>query len=162
LKYRTGLKKQRLRVVLPAELRIMILKEMIAAIKSKPEAQWRELLETLFEYYINLGMTDISKNAINDILLLARRAQVIRTLKGSSLATAPIKLQLQSDKPLKEAIIHCDAAYLQAIRSLPEPFDIREASTALYDSTDYVAYLQAVLQKYGQNNIQIDYDDSWE
>lgn len=152
LKYRTGLKKQRLRVVLPSDLRITILKELIATLRRNPEMQWRELLESLFDYYMNLGMSDVSKNAINDILLLARKSQIIRTLKGNSLATAPVKLQLSSDKPLKGAVIHCDAAYLQAIQSLVEPFDIREAALALYDSTDYVDYLQVVMQKYAQNN----------
>lgn len=151
-KYRTGLKKQRLRVVLPSDLRVTILKDMIATLKQKPEAQWRELLESLYEYYVDLAMPDISKNAINDILLLSRRAQIIRTLKGTSLATAPVKLQLSSDKPLKEAIIRCDTAYLQAIQSLEEPFDMHEAALALYESNDYISYLQVIMQKYGQNH----------
>jgi hypothetical protein len=105
---------------------------------------------------MNLNMSDISKNAINDILLLARKSQIIRTLKGTSLATAPVKLQLNSDKPIKEAIIHCDVAYLQAIQSLSEPFDVQEVALALYDSTDYVSYIQFLLQKYGQDNGQED------
>ena len=153
LKYRTGLKKQRLRVVLPADLRLTILKDMVTTLSKNSEMPWRELLETLFEYYSNQEDVDVSKNAINDILLLARRSQIIRTLKGTSLATAPVKLQLGSNKPLKEAVIHCDAAYLQAIQSLAEPFDIHEAALALYESADYVAYLQVVMQKYGQNNM---------
>jgi hypothetical protein len=156
LKYRTGLKKQRLRVVLPSDVRITILKDMIATLNKNPETQWRELLESLFDYYMNLNMSDISKNAINDILLLARKSQIIRTLKGTSLATAPVKLQLNSDKPIKEAIIHCDVAYLQAIQSLSEPFDVQEVALALYDSTDYVSYIQFLLQKYGQDNGQED------
>jgi uncharacterized protein (TIGR00288 family) len=160
LKYRTGLKKQRLRVVLPAELRITILKDMVATLRRDPEMQWRTLLESLFDYYMNLGMSEVSKNTINDMMLLARRSQVIRTLKGSSLATAPVKLQLSSDKPIKEAVIYCDAAYLQAIQSLTEPFDIKEAALALYDSIDYVAYLKIVMQKYRQNNKEGDDEET--
>jgi hypothetical protein len=38
--------------------------------------------------------------------------------------------------------LHCDAVYLREILALTEPFDIQEASLALYDSPKYVKYLQ--------------------
>jgi hypothetical protein len=96
---------------------------------------------------------EASKNMVNDILLLGRKAQIIRTAKGPSLAAAAVKLHLKSDKMVREAVIQCDAAYLQAIQSLELPFDLQEAALALYESTDQAAYLQVVLQKVVQGTV---------
>lgn len=147
--YRTGLKKLRLRVVIPSDLRIAIIKDMVKVLQEAEEMQWRELLETLFLHCNQKGM-DASKNAINDVLLLSRKAHVIRTAKGATLATAPVKLELNSERMLRDSVIHCDIVYLQAIRSLDEPFDIEEASLALYDSKSYSDYLKAILPKNGE------------
>jgi hypothetical protein len=103
---------------------------------------------------VNPKLFEVSKNAINDILLLSRKAQVIRTSKGTSLAVAPVSLQLTGARLVREAIVHCDAVYLQTIQMLEEPFDIEEAALALYDSTSYVTYLQAVLQQKDQGYIE--------
>jgi uncharacterized LabA/DUF88 family protein len=146
LSYRTGLKKQRLRVV-PSDVRLIILRDMINMLKKSKEVIWRQLLDTLAERYESEGQ-DISKNAINAMLLVARKALVIRTLKGTSLSTAPVLLELAGDKPLKKAVLLCDAAYLQGIRALSEPFEIREATLALYDSEKYLKYLEFVLNNY--------------
>ncbi len=146
-KYRTGLKKLRLRVVLPSNVRISLIKDMIRLLEHDGEMQWRVLLESLFDLYSNQKMIDVSKNAINDILLLNRKAQVIRTLKGDSLATAPVKMHLRSEKLFRDSIIQCDMTYLQAIQSLGMSFNLEEAALALYDSHNYVPYLQVVWHK---------------
>lgn len=91
---------------------------------------------------------DISKNMINAVMLVARQGQIIRTLKGKSLATAPVLLMLEGPARFQEAIVRCDATYLRQILELPEPFDIQEASLALYDSPNYVAYLEKVMKKW--------------
>ena len=151
-RYRTGLKKLRLRVVVPSDLRVALIRDMIKILERDDEIPWRALLESLFDLYVNQKMINVSKNAINDILLLSRKATVIRTSKGASLATAPVRMQLSSNRLFRDSVVHCDATYLQAIQSLDEPFDIEEASLALYGSIDYVAYLQVVLQKYSGDN----------
>ena len=153
-KYRTGLKKQRLRVVLPYDLRVTIIKDMVKILERNEELQWRQLQRALADLYAKQRSIDVSNNAINDILLLSRKAHVIRTSKAASLAVAPVKLQLCAEKLVREAVIYCDATYLQAIQSLDEKFDVEEAALTLYGSTDYVAYLQVVLQKIEKNQIQ--------
>jgi hypothetical protein len=133
--------------VVPSDVRLIILRDMINMLKKSKEVIWRQLLDTLAERYESEGQ-DISKNAINAMLLVARKALVIRTLKGTSLSTAPVLLELAGDKPLKKAVLLCDAAYLQGIRALSEPFEIREATLALYDSEKYLKYLEFVLNNY--------------
>jgi uncharacterized LabA/DUF88 family protein len=139
--YRTGLKKRKLRVVEP-EARFTILIDMIQRLRQGRQYEWRELLEELYDKYSQQPKRDISKNMINATMLLARQAEVIRTLKGRSLSTAPLVLELDGPNLLKDAFCHCDAVYLREILSLPEPFDIKEAALALYDSPKYVTYLQ--------------------
>ena len=144
LRYRTALKKQRLRVVVAAK-RFVILRDVITCLQEQPETRWRELIDSLAEKYQSAGQ-DISKNEINAVMLLGRRAQVVRTLKGRSLSTAPILLELKGAKAFQEAVIRCDAAYVQEILASPEPFDVAEAARALYDTEKYATYLEKVMQ----------------
>ncbi len=143
LHYRSGLKRQRLRVP-PANKRLTILKDLIAILKHNHNMRWRQLIDTLAEQYRNNNQ-DISKNVINSVLLVAREAQVIRSLKGRTLASAPVLLQLEGDSLYQEAIIRCDAIYLQGILDLAEPFQLEEAAIALYDNVLYSRYLQKVM-----------------
>ena len=145
-KYRSGLKKQRFRIV-PASTRFVILKDVIRTFDEHSDLRWRQLIDLLSSEY-KKKETNISKNMINDMLLVARQAQVIHTLKGKSLATAPVSLQLQGTNIFQEAIVRCDATYLREILELGEPFDIEEASLALYDSVKYVNYLKMVMSKW--------------
>ncbi len=84
--YRRALKKQRLRVI-KREHRFTVLKDLIhlfsvaTADSNAEQLRWRELIDSLSEAYKNNGK-DVSKNAINGGMLLARRAQAIRKLKG--------------------------------------------------------------------------------
>ncbi|MCB8943627.1 MAG: NYN domain-containing protein [Ardenticatenaceae bacterium] len=155
-KYRTGLKKMRLRVVLAADLRIKVIKDMIKILEKNEEMEWRELQSSLADYYAKQNDVEVSKNAINDVLLLSRKAQVIRTAKAASLAMAPVSLQINSSKLVRGAVVQCDAVYLQAIQSLEERFDIEEAALALYESTEYVPYLQVILQKIEHGFMKVD------
>ncbi|MFO7678419.1 MAG: NYN domain-containing protein [Chloroflexota bacterium] len=144
--YRSELKKNRSRVV-PAAIRFVVLKDAISLLQKKGELRWRNLIDILSEEY-DKKEKDISKNMINDVLLIARQGQVIHTLKGNSLATAVILLQLEGENTFQEAVVRCDAAYLRGILELGEPFDLEQASWALYESPKYVNYLQMVMSKW--------------
>lgn len=71
----------------------------------------------------------------------------MRTLKGRTLATAPVLLALEGDRLYQESVIRCDMAYLEAIRALSEPFDLEQATLALYDQPSYRAYIKYVLSR---------------
>jgi hypothetical protein len=140
--YRSALKKEKLRVV-AAEARFPILSNIVSILQSQNTLVWRSLIDEVFERSANNGR-EISKNMVNAVLLVAREARVIRTLKGSTLSTAPVLLVLESEseKPFREAVIRCDVAYLRAIRALPEPFDLEQAALALYDNVNAAIYLE--------------------
>jgi uncharacterized LabA/DUF88 family protein len=142
--YRSNLKKQRLRIV-PATQRLAILKKLIALLQQRDDLLWREALATLSENLKEEANTTISKNMVNAVMLLAREASIIKTLKGKSLSTAPVQLALEGERPFQDAIIRSDTVYLQAIANLPEPFDINEAALAIYDKVDFAPYLQRLM-----------------
>ena len=144
--YRTALKKQRLRIV-PVALRLSLLRDLIHQLQQEEEIEWRQLQNSLNEKYQQNGLK-ASKNMINAVMLVARRAEVIHTLKGDSLATASVTLALQTGHVVQEAIMRCDATYLWQIQQLPEPFDLTEAALALYETADSVPYLQRVMRLY--------------
>ena len=144
--YRTSLKKRKIRIV-PAEIRFRVLKDMVQHLQEKTGCYWRGLIDALAEQYKQENR-DISKNLINATLLVARRAQIIRTLKGQSLATAPVELVLSGEKIFQEAVMRCDAVYLQEIIDLPESFDLNEATQALYYPSKQARYLKVVMKRY--------------
>ncbi len=146
LQYRTGLKKRKLRII-DAKARFTILFDMLARLRQDKEYEWRELIDWLYKKYEKQPVQTISKNMINATMLLARQATVIRTLKGRSLSTAQVVLELDSKNLFKDAVCYCDAVYLREILSLAEPFDLTQASLALYDSPNYVKYLKTVVMK---------------
>lgn len=144
--YRSGLKKLRFRII-PAADRLVILKDLIQTLDEEGQLRWRQVIDMLAQKY-NADGKDISKNMINAVMLVARQGQIIRTLKGKSLATAPVLLMLEGPKRFQEAVVRCDATYLRQILELPEPFDLTEAALALYDSVNYTAYLEMVMKKW--------------
>jgi uncharacterized protein (TIGR00288 family) len=148
LRYRSALKKQRLRVI-PANIRFQILKDIVSFLSQDHQetCRWRSLIDKLAEKY-KTAQPDISKNSINAVMLAARQAQVIRTLKAKTLAMAPVLLAIEDEKPFQEAVKRCDAAYLQGILNSEEPFDLEEAAIALYDTPGYTRYLQVVMKKW--------------
>lgn len=146
-RYRSELKKKRLRVV-PSHERFKILRDMIRICRSTAEIRWKELVETLWDDYQTNGV-NTSKNLINDTMLVARRAEILQTQRGKSLATAVLSLNLPPEKPLKAAVVMCDIAYLREIVSLSEQFDAEAAAMALYDSDDKKRYIEYIVHSNG-------------
>ena len=145
-RYRSALKKQKLRVV-PPRTRLVILKELIEALQKEDGLEWRDLVDRLADLHPAEVDGETSRNMINAMIVLARRAGVIRTLKGRTLATAPVLLALEGDRLYQESVIRCDMVYLEAIRGLTEPFDLTEAALALYDQASYAPYLKHLLTR---------------
>jgi hypothetical protein len=109
--------------------------------------RWRELIDTLHEEYKSKEIK-ISKNAINAVLLVARRAQVVHTLKAKSLSTAPVLLELKGQKIVQDAIMRCDAAYIKGILELSDEFDEAEAAVALYYDPDFARYIKTLIKNF--------------
>jgi uncharacterized LabA/DUF88 family protein len=147
-RYRSNLKRQRLRIV-PFEQRFSILKDMIPLLQRSEQMRWRELIDVLASQY-EAQNKDISKNTINALMLVARRAQVVHTHKGRSLSTAPVALELKGEKAFQEALMLCDATYLREIVSLAEPFDLEQAALALYYTPGHINYLKMLMTKINQ------------
>lgn len=146
-RYRSALKKQKLRVI-PPRLRLVLLREMIEILqKSGDTMEWRELIDRLAALHPGEEEGEASRNMINALIVLARRAGVVRTLKGKTLSTAPVLLALEGPKLFQESVIRCDTVYLEAIRALPEPFDVEEAAQAIYDQVSYAPYLRHLLAR---------------
>lgn len=150
-RYRSALKKQKLRVV-PPRVRLVLLKDMIAILQREDNLEWRDLIDRLAAAHPTDEDGEASRNLINALIVLARRAGVVRTLKGKTLATAPVLLALEGPKIFQESVIRCDTAYLEAIRTLSEPFDVKESALAIYDNADYAPYLQQLLNRLDSAN----------
>ena len=145
LLYRSALKKQRLRII-PATQRFAILKDLINLLQEKQDLLWREVLAALALVQSANNGSGISKNMINSVMLVARQGNVIRTRKGRSLSTAPVFLAITGERIFQQSVIRSDSAYLEAILKLPEPFNLTEATIALYDNEGYSPYLRRILQ----------------
>ncbi|MFL7840226.1 MAG: NYN domain-containing protein [Candidatus Promineifilaceae bacterium] len=144
-RYRTALKKQRLKVIPPSQ-RFVILHALINLFETEQDLVWYEVLNKLNEKLSENEALEISKNQINGMLLVARQADVIRTLKGRTLSTAPVILELNSSRAFQKAVICIDNTYLKAILALQEPFDFSEAAIALYDNESYAPYLRRIVK----------------
>lgn len=145
-RYRSALKKQKLRVV-PPRLRLIVIKEIIEELQKEDNIEWRELVDRLAVRHPAEVEGEASRNMINAMLVLARRAGVIRTLKGKTLATAPVLLAVEGERMFQESVVRCDMTYLDAIRALTEPFDLQEAALAIYEQVSYVPYLRQLLAR---------------
>ncbi len=143
-RYRSTLKKQKLRVI-PARTRLVLLKGMIEVLQQESELEWRDLIDRLAALNPDDGQGHMSRNIINATIVLARRAGVVRTLKGRTLSTAPVLLALDGPKIFQESVIRCDLAYLEAIRALPEPFDVTEVALTIYDNPGYAPYISQLV-----------------
>ena len=151
LQYRSALKKKGLRVV-PSELRLLILKDVITLLGREEDLQWRKIVDRLSAYYQRIERTDISKSFVNDVLRIARRAGVIGIDDGSSLAKAPVTLLIKGDRKFQEAVIKCDATYLREIHNQNSPFTLEQASIALYEDEGHLRYLQVLLNRFAATN----------
>ncbi|MGW8318188.1 MAG: NYN domain-containing protein [Candidatus Promineifilaceae bacterium] len=148
--YRSALKKRGLRVV-PSDMRLLILKDLVATLERQTLLAWREAVNDLFAAYQQTGQLEMSKSYINDVLRAARRAEVIHVAEGGSLATAPIDLQVKGPRAFQEAVIRCDAMYLTEIQALEDPFVLEEAALALYETVGHARYLKVVLTRFSEN-----------
>lgn len=146
VRYRRELKKRRMRVV-NREARFVILKDMIHNLTTSDQIRWRELIDGMADNY-KANERKISKNAINAVLLVARQAQVIHTLKDKSLSTAPVLLEIKGPKAYQEAVMRCDAVYVKEILDLAEEFDETEAAVALYYEPKYGHYLKTLIKNF--------------
>lgn len=154
LRYRSELKKRGLRVV-PSELRLLILKDVVTLLSRNDRLQWRNMVDRLTEYYQQTDRAEVSKSFVNDVLRVARRARVIGIENGGSLAKAPVYLLLSGDRSFQEAVIKCDATYLREIRNLKNPFSLEQASVALYEDVTHLRYLQVLLNRYSDGDSAI-------
>jgi hypothetical protein len=150
LHYRSLLKKQGLRVV-PSSARLQVLKDMISLLQSQLEMEWRFVVERLASHYVNSGQDSISKSYINDVLRVARRAEVIGVSNDGSLAHAAVNLSVVGDRVFQEAVILCDVTYLLEINGIENPVDMKEASKALYEDEGHARYLKVILNRYSEN-----------
>lgn len=146
IRYRRELKKRRLRVI-KREMRFIILKDLIRHLRTAGQVRWRELIDSMAEEYKSADQK-ISKNAINAVLLVARRAQVIHTLKDKSLSTAPVLLDIEGPKAYQESIMRCDAVYVKEILEMADEFDEAEAAVALYYEPKYGHYLKTLIKNF--------------
>ena len=133
--------------IVPPRTRLVILKDLIETLQKEDGLEWRDLVDRLADLHPAEVDGETSRNMINAMIVLARRAGVIRTLKGRTLATAPVLLALEGDRLYQESVIRCDMVYLEAIRGLTEPFDLTEAALALYDQASYAPYLKHLLNR---------------
>lgn len=143
--YRTKLKKQRLRIV-PPNQRFVIMKDLLNLLNERSDLLWRDVLAALADGHKEDQKVASSKNMVNAVMLLAREANIIRTLQGKSLSTAPVLLSLEGDHTFQDAIIRSDIAYIRAISNLPEPFDVKEVALALYENEKFVPYLYKIIR----------------
>ncbi|MCA9898293.1 MAG: NYN domain-containing protein [Ardenticatenaceae bacterium] len=148
IRYRRELKKRRMRVV-EREMRFSILKDLVNNLATTEQIRWRELIDGMAEDYKKDGRK-ISKNAINAVLLVARQAQVIHTLKDKSLSTAPVLLEIKGAKAYQEAVMRCDAVYVKEILDLPEEFDEAEAALSLYYEQRYSNYIKTLIKNFAR------------
>ena len=126
-------------------------KDLVALLTHRDQLPWRQIVDRLATYYQGAGREDISKSYVNDVLRLARRAAVIDVRNGKSLAKAPVSLQISGSRSFQEAVILCDATYLKEILDMDSPFDLDQASIALYETVGHTRYLSVVLSRYVQN-----------
>lgn len=151
VRYRNTLKKRGLRVV-PANIRLQILKDIITVLGQEKNVLWKTLVDQIAEKYRGNEDLTISKGYVHDTLRVARRAEVITTSNGSKSLTAdPLQLQLQGDKPFQDAVMRCDALYLQELQAAFGAVDLAEAAVALYDSKGHQRYLKVVQNHFAGN-----------
>lgn len=144
-KYRVALKKRGLRVV-PAQNRLIILQDTIEYLQTHPTPEWQLLVDCLTEQYTT--QDSISKSQINDVLRLARRAEVlvVPDKKNAPLSSLQVLLKVTGKNAFREAVMLCDLVYLKELKGLTEhPFELDQASVALYDSAERIPYLSYLL-----------------
>lgn len=149
--YRRELKKQGLRVI-PAQSRLPLMTDLAALLPARSgELRWQELVEELKERYDRSQPDVISKSMVADLLRLAQRAKVVEaTARNAPFTAAPVHWLLNSERPFQEAMMRCDAVYMQTLADSTQTLDLEEAALALYDDVSRSRYLKVVLKRMGE------------
>ena len=150
LQYRSELKKRGLRVI-PSDIRLCVIKDIISSLQSSSAFTWRDLVNELATNYKAQGKNKYSKSYVNDVLRVARRAKVVGVDNGGKLASSPVSLQISGNRMFQDAVMFFDLTYLKEIQSLGSPFDLEEAAVALYDSVGHTRYLKVILNRFSDN-----------
>jgi hypothetical protein len=150
LHYRSELKKRGLRVI-PSDIRLCVIKDIISTLREGSTFAWRELVNGLADEYKAQGKKTYSKSYVNDVLRVARRANVVDVDNNGKLATSPVTLQMSGERIFQDAVMFFDITYLNEIKALDQPFDLEEAAVALYDSIGHTRYLKVILNRFSGN-----------
>jgi uncharacterized protein (TIGR00288 family) len=150
LHYRTTLKKKGLRIV-PARERLMILQDIITLLQTREMMIWQDVVDALTSYYKDKEDSTVSKSFVGDVMRVAQRARIIQVPDDTPWSAAPVRLALQGERLFQEAVMRCDAVYLQAMEPVRERLDLEEAALALYDTVGRARYLKVVLAHYQSN-----------
>ena len=145
-KYRVALKKRGLRVV-PSQNRLTILQDIISYLQTHAVPEWQILVDCLTEQYA-IVQESMSKSQINDVLRLARRAEVLEVpdKKNAPLSSLQVLLKVGGKDVFQQAVMLCDLVYLKELKALNEhPFELDQVAIALYDSAERVPYLNYLL-----------------
>src|SRR5690606_22160318 len=78
VRYRHILKKRGLRVV-PAPIRLQVLKDVIALLQNNDQMLWKTIVDTIADNYRENEGLAVSKGHIHDTLRIARRSEVVTT-----------------------------------------------------------------------------------
>ncbi len=151
VRYRHALKKRGLRVV-PAQIRLQVLKDVITILQSKGSVLWKTMVDDIVDNHQGDETASVSKGHVHDTLRVARRAEIISTTNGSKSLTAdPLELIFTSNKLFQDAVMRCDATYLQELEEAFGIVDLNEAAMALYDSKGHERYLKVVQNHFKAN-----------
>jgi len=150
VRYARALKKLGVRAV-PAPARLVVLKELADFLTTNEQVEWGDIVRSIYERHRNDADTELSKNLINSVLIVAKRAGIMHVNRGKTLSTAPVQLAVNDRKAFQEAVLRTDAFYLREIAAMDMPFDLSEAAVTLYDSNAHARYLKIVHNRYNVN-----------
>jgi uncharacterized LabA/DUF88 family protein len=148
-RYRTGLQERGIPVP-PAEVRLAIVRDLLALLHEKGEVLWGDVISYVHERRRQDRIYDFSKDVINSTLIAVKRSRAIYVSRGETLSTAPVTLDLEAEKPFQESVMRLDATYLAEIQQLDLPFDLETATQLLYENDERLAYLRYVHRRFNR------------
>ena len=81
---------------------------------------------------------------------LNRQNDNVSVANGGSLAQAAVSLAIAGERLFQNAVILCDVTYLNEIRRMQDPLNMREAAKALYEDEGHARYLKVILNRYSE------------
>lgn len=148
-RYRTGLQKRGIPVP-PADVRLTIIRDLLQFLDGKEEVLWGDIIKFIYERHRDDRVYDYSKNVVNSTLIAIKRSRTIYVSRGETLSTAPVRLDLESEKLFQESVMRLDATYLYELRQLDLPFELDTAARLLYDNSERMSYLHYVDQRFNE------------